>query len=644
MDRWRYAGAGLVGAVIGLATVTGPAHADSIDAQRQRYQQVKQAWDGNQMDVVSQLMPTLRDYPLYPYLEYRALSQDLSQASSAQIKAFTDANPTLPPARSLSARFVNELAQRQDWPGLLAFSPQPPKPVSARCNFYYAKWATGQQQAAWDGAKEIWLNGHSLPESCNKLFGVWDQAGQRGPLAILERMRLAMKEGNTNLVNVLSKQLPIEYQTMGSALAALQDNPATLEGFARSVGPTDLTRQATIISFARLARDDVENARAMLPTLVRLQKMDDSDRLDLEESVAWRLMGTDATPEQAAWRDNVILRGHSTSLLERRIRMSLGQGDMRAVAAWLDRLPEDARQKEEWRYWQAAVLINQGRKSEGGQILRDLMQGRGFYPMVAAQELGANYVVNVARAVAPPPALTKRPEIARVRELMYWNMDNLARNEWSSLVSSLSRPEQEGLARYAFEQQWPDLSVQATISGKLWDHLEERFPLAWHNEFRRATDDKGISQSYAMAIARQESAWNPKAQSPVGAAGLMQLMPATAKHTAEMFNISSYMNTSQLLDPRTNIELGTTYLEYVYQMFGRNRILSSVAYNAGPGRVTTWLGNSAGRIDAVAFIESIPFSETRGYVKNVLAYDVFYRYFLRQPAKVLTDAEWQRRY
>lgn len=644
VDKWRFLGAGGMVVSALIAGGAGSARADTIDAQRMRYQQVKQAWDGNQMDVVAQLMPGLRDYPLYPYLQYRELSQNISSASMTDIKTFTDANPTLPPAHTLATRFVNELANRQDWQGLLMFSPEPPKPVSARCNFYYAKWATGQQQAAWDGAKEIWLNGHSLPDSCTKLFTVWDQAGQRGPLAILERMRLAMKEGNTGLVNALSKQLPIEYQTMGNALAALQDNPATLEGFARSVGPTDLTRQATIVTFSRLARDDVENARAMLPTLVRLQKMSDSDRLDMEEAIAWRLMGTDATPEQAAWRDNVILRGHSTTLLERRIRMSLGQGDMRGVAAWLDRLPDDARQNDEWRYWQAVILINQGRKSEGDAILRDLMQGRGFYPMVAAQELGAHYVVNVARAVQPSPELIKRPEIARVRELMYWNMDNLARNEWSALVSSLSRPEQEGLARFAFLQQWPDLSVQATISGKLWDHLEERFPLAWHNDFRRATDDKGISQSYAMAIARQESAWNPKAQSPVGAAGLMQLMPSTAKHTAQMFNISSYMNTSQLLDPQTNIQLGTTYLEYVYQMFGRNRILSSVAYNAGPKRVTTWLDNSAGRIDAVAFIESIPFSETRGYVKNVLAYDVFYRYFLRQPAKVLTDAEWQRRY
>ncbi len=627
-----------------LIVMAGSAKADSIEAQRQRYLQVKQAWDNNQMEVVNQLMPSLGDYPLYPYLEYRALSADLGQVDIGQIKAFTAAHPTLPPARSLPARFINELARRQDWQSLLVFSPEPPKPMAARCNYYYAQWATGNQQVAWQGARTLWLNGHSLPESCNKLFGVWDQAGERSPLATLERIRLAMKEGNTSLVNYLSKQLPSEYQTMGNALAALQDNPAMVEGFARSVGPTDLTRDATGMALARLARQNVENARDMIPTLARLQKMSPDQRLAMEESVAWQLMGSDATAEQIRWRDAVILRGHSTALLERRIRSSLGQGDMGAVQAWLDRLPDDARQKDEWRYWRAALMIDNGRKSQGEPILRELMKERGFYPMVAAQKLGVSYPINVAQAVKPSPSLGKSPEIARVRELMYWNMDNLARSEWSGLILSRSKPEQEALARYAFEQKWPDLSVQATISGKLWDHLEERFPLAWHREFRQATDEKGISQSYAMAIARQESAWNPKVRSPVGAAGLMQLMPATAQQTAQMFGVGNYSNSSQLLDPQTNITLGTAYLEYVYQMFGRNRILSSVAYNAGPGRVNTWLGNSAGRIDAVAFIESIPFSETRGYVKNVLAYDVFYRYFLRQPAKVLTDAEWQRRY
>lgn len=98
------------------------------------------------------------------------------------------------------------------------------------------------------------------------------------------------------------------------------------------------------------------------------------------------------------------------------------------------------------------------------------------------------------------------------------------------------------------------------------------------------------------------------------------------------------------VDPETNINIGTSYLQYVYQQFGNNRIYASAAYNAGPGRVRTWQGNSAGRIDAVAFVESIPFSETRGYVKNVLSYDAYYRYFMGQQDKLFSDTEWRQRY
>lgn len=629
---------------LGLTAFSCAVLADSLDAQRQRYQQIKQAWDSNQMDRVAQLMPTLRQYPLFPYLQYRELTQDLSKAGLLEVNDFIKQNPTLPPAKTLASRFVNELTRREDWRTLLAFSPRAPKPVAARCNYYYAKWAIGEQQAAWNGADALWMSGKTLPSACDKLFSVWQGAGKQTPLSILERMKLALKESNSVLVNSLYRQLPSEYQTMGDALVRLQHDPTTLVAFARSVGPTDFTRAVAAIAFERLARQDVENARTMIPTITRLQKMSESKQLGLEEAVAWRLMGSDATYEQTQWRDRVILRSQSPALLERRVRMALGSGDRQGVATWLAHLPAESRNKDEWRYWRASMLLDEGKRTEGEAILRNLMTERGFYPMVAAQKLNATYPVRVVAAAKPSASLVDKPEIARVRELMYWNMDNLARSEWSSFVASRSRPEQEALARYAFEQQWADLSVQATIVGKLWDHLEERFPVAWPQAFRRATDDKGITQSYAMAIARQESAWNPKARSPVGATGLMQVMPRTAQHMVQMFKIPGYVGPSQLLEPLTNITIGTRYLEYVYQQFGRNRILSTSAYNAGPSRVNTWLSNSAGRIDSLAFIESIPFSETRAYVKNVLAYDAFYRYLMHRPAKVLTEAEWQRRY
>ncbi|WP_435947132.1 murein transglycosylase [Dryocola sp. BD586] len=636
---WRMLAAGVC-----LATIAGVARADSLDEQRSRYAQIKQAWDNRQMDVVQQMLPGLQDYPLYPYLQYRLLTDDLMNEPTVAVSQFIQANPTLPPARALKSRFVNELARREDWRGLLAFSPEPPGTTEAKCNYYYAKWNTGQADAAWSGAKELWLSGKNLPASCDRLFSAWRSSGTQDPLAYLERIRLAMKEGNASLVTNLANQMPADYQTIASSLISLQNDPNTVLTFARTVGATDFTRQAAAVAFTRIARQDAENARLMIPSLVQAQQLNEDQAQQLKETVAWLLMGNDITSEQASWRDDVIMRSQSTSLIERRVRMALGAGDRAGLNTWLARLPMDAKEKDEWRYWQADLLLERGREDEAKEILRSLMQQRGFYPMIAAQRLGEDYPLRVDKAVAVNPALVQGPEMARVRELMYWNMDNTARSEWANLITSRSKPEQEGLARYAFDQNWWDLSVQATIAGKLWDHLEERFPLAYKETFARYVSGKDISQSYAMAIARQESAWNPKVRSPVGASGLMQVMPATAAHTAQKFGIAGYSSPGQLLDPDTNINIGTTYLESVYQQFENNRIFSSAAYNAGPGRVRTWLGNSAGRIDAVAFVESIPFSETRGYVKNVLAYDAYYKYFMGKSAPLLTDAEWRRRY
>lgn len=637
---WR-----LLAASVCLLTISSVARADSLDQQRSRYAQIKQAWDNRQMDVVEQLMPTLRDYPLYPYLEYRQITGDLMNTPTLTVTRFVQANPTLPPARTLKNRFVNELARRQDWHGLLAFSPDKPGTAEAQCNYYYAKYNVGDTQGAWEGAKTLWLTGQSRPNACDPLFSAWRASGTQDPLAYLERIRLAMKAGNTGLVKALASQMPAEYQTIATAITDLANNPSTVLTFARSTGATDFTRQLAAVAFTSVARQDVENARLMIPALVQAQQLNDEQAQELRDTVAWRLMGSDVTDEQARWRDDAIMRSQSTSLVERRVRMALGTGDRSGLNTWLARLPMEAKEKDEWRYWQADLLMERGRDDEARGILLSLMQQRGFYPMVAAQRLGEPYALRVEKAPgAISSALTSGAEMARVRELMYWNQDNTARSEWANLVSSRSQTEQAQLARYAFDQHWWDLSVQATIAGKLWDNLQERFPLAYNDLFVRYTSGKDIPQSYAMAIARQESAWNPKVKSPVGASGLMQIMPGTATHTVKMFNLPGYSNPAQLLDPETNINIGTSYLQYVYQQFENNRIFASAAYNAGPGRVRTWLGNSAGRIDAVAFIESIPFSETRGYVKNVLAYDAYYRHFMGQKEDVLSSNEWQRRY
>lgn len=618
--------------------------ADSLNAQRQRYQQIKQAWDSKQMDEVSRLMPTLSSYPLYPYLEYRQLSQGLSALSVADADKFMTRYPTLPLSRNLQNNFINELANRQDWLGILEFSPESPDSVAARCNYFYAKWASGEKQVAYHEAKTIWLSSKSLPEDCDKLFIEWRNAGNQTALITLERIRIATHADNMSLVNQLISQLPDNYKTIVDGLSKLQKNPASVETFAHNFTPTNFTREETRLAFAKLAGKNVDKASAILPQISRQQKMSKEEHQALENIIAGHLMDNSVTSNQALWRDAALEKGGSSDLIERRIRLALGNGDKQGMARWIAKLPQSVATKDEWRYWYADGLLENGQCSKGKVILQELTKARGFYPMVAAQRLGIPYPVLMDKATKPTQALIQRPEVDRVRELMFWGQDNLARNEWRNLILSLNKPEQEGLARYAYEQDWADLSVQATIVAKLWDHIEERFPLAYPNLFKASTNDKNISISFAIAIARQESAWNPQAQSSVGARGLMQLMPATAKQVAKQNDVIHYNNVSQLFDPETNIQLGTSYLEYTFQTFDQNRILAAAAYNAGPNRVRSWLNNSAGKLDAVAFVESIPFSETRGYVKNVLAYDLFYRSFMNKAPIVMTDTEWERHY
>lgn len=477
---WRLLAAGVC-----LLTVSSVARADSLDEQRSRYAQIKQAWDNRQMDVVEQMMPSLKDYPLYPYLEYRQITDDLMNQPAVTVTNFVRANPTLPPARALQSRFVNELARREDWRGLLAFSPEKPGTTEAQCNYYYAKWNTGQSEEAWQGAKELWLTGKSQPNACDKLFSVWRASGKQEPLAYLERIRLAMKAGNTGLVTVLAGQMPADYQTIASAIISLANDPNTVLTFARTTGATDFTRQMAAVAFASVARQDAENARLMIPSLAQAQQLNEDQIQELRDIVAWRLMGNDVTDEQAKWRDDAIMRSQSTSLIERRVRMALGTGDRSGLNTWLARLPMEAKENDEWRYWQADLLLERGREAEAKEILHQLMQQRGFYPMVAAQRIGEEYELKIDKAPQNiDSALTQGPEMARVRELMYWNLDNTARSEWANLVKSKSKTEQAQLARYAFNNQWWDLSVQATIAGKLWDHLEERFPLAYNDLFK----------------------------------------------------------------------------------------------------------------------------------------------------------------
>ena len=288
-----------------------------------------------------------------------------------------------------------------------------------------------------------------------------------------------------------------------------------------------------------------------------------------------------------------------------------------------------------------AKIAAQVSDKDAKQRLEALSKERGFYPMLAAVKLGHSYKLEMPRIPQESNIQEKyATELAEIAELRQLDRLGAAKQRWRFLLEKLSQEEQLqiALSQYANEQNWFELGVDGSIIAKAWDYIGLRLPNAYSQYFDialsnvnlsatepQAIVDNRVTKTFAMAIARQESAWNPMAQSSANARGLMQLLPSTAQKTAENQQLP-YNGELDLFKPLNNILLGTAHLNELNAKYPNNRILIASAYNAGASRVEKWLARSNGKLAMDEFIASIPFFETRGYVQNVLTYDFYYQH------------------
>jgi len=228
--------------------------------------------------------------------------------------------------------------------------------------------------------------------------------------------------------------------------------------------------------------------------------------------------------------------------------------------------------------------------------------------------------------------------IQRARELYIIGDELAARREWHHAISSMSDEQISIAGKRAESWGWHRDGIQAMIQVRHWDDIQLRVPLAYQEHVDIAARATAISPHLVFAIARQESAFIADARSSAGALGLMQLMPATAQQTATRAGMR--VTNHDLLQPETNITLGSRYLSQLLNEFNGNRILAAAAYNAGPTRVRQWLSkDTQNSLPFDIWIETIPFGETRGYVQNVLAYSVIYGYRLGDVKPFITEGE-----
>lgn len=519
--------------------------------------------------------------------------------------------------------------------------------------------------------EKLWLNNTELPND-TQLWTAWYSQGGRTPDKIYQKAEMLFSKNDAKGLKILTKELEKiknakEDEQIAAHLALYQDllkNPANLKTLADTSPLIDnntnsiINKFAVVQGFARYLRTIPENMNE--PTFTLYEQWAKNWQLNETELRDWKIafisrFFDNESPHFVQWRDQELLKLNADNLIERRLRTAIRQ--QTDLFTWLNALSNEAKQKQEWRYWMAKTSA-QASDKDAKQHLEALSKERGFYPMLAAVKLGHSYKLEMPKIPQEPNIQEKyATELAEIAELRQLDRLGAAKQRWRSLLEKLPKEKQLALSQYANEQNWFELGVDGAIIAKAWDYIGLRLPNAYSQYFDialsnvnlsetepQAIVDNRVTKTFAMAIARQESAWNPMAQSSANARGLMQLLPSTAQKTAENQQLP-YNGESDLFKPLNNILLGTAHLNELNAKYPNNRILIASAYNAGASRVEKWLARANGKLAMDEFIASIPFFETRGYVQNVLTYDFYYQNLQnKEKLQTFSKEEYDRLY
>ncbi|QYJ88023.1 transglycosylase SLT domain-containing protein [Shewanella mesophila] len=621
--------------------LVGQVSASQLTDLQQKYLEAREALTQNDLSHFKLLRQKLDGYPLTPYLDFHADMDNILGYPGTKAFAAIEGFKDTPLYQSARYRYLVNAGQAKRWQDFLKISPDLPNNTALQCFYYRAQLAQNQAEMAYNGAEKLWLYGRSRPKECDPLFKAWEKSGHRTQELLWSRMLLAFNASEFSLLRYLaSKTTP--HKTEAQRLLAVYKDPRSLRHSKQYMAKAPIYADIVDAGLRRLARKDLDKAITLFLSYEKAHRFNDYQGAKLS-----RFFIRKALVRQEArlkgFIDQRLPSIDSDDLKELRLRWAIRENDQQTLNSLLPLLTKEKQAKARWQYWLSQSQIAQTDQQE---ILDKLAQQRNFYGFTAANLLMQDFQLqhqNTALDTMLTPALNKDLGLARVVELLAIDKQIDARAEWVLLLNRHNKAMRAQYALLAQQNRWHDLAVQASIQGQLWTDMDLRFPQAANDAFNRASKQAGVDIDEIRAIARRESAFYPYATSGVGARGLMQLMPATAKEIAKKSGIK-YRNQKSLYDIDINTQLGSRYYASLLERFDNNRVLATAAYNAGPHRVSRWLKQSNGQLDVMAFIESIPFTETREYVQAVLSYRVIYQIKQNKPAQLFSKEELSFKY
>jgi soluble lytic murein transglycosylase len=606
-----------------VLAAAGPAPQDpSIEAQRSAFVATEAALKAGAMDRYRELAAGLIGYPLYPYLRYQELARDPAGPADGAVRQFLADYPDSYLADRLRIAWLKRLAAEERW-AEYAGAYRPDGSDERECLYRGALLATGRQVEALNGLEPLWLTAEAGPAACAPVFDAWSAAGRLTPGLVWQRIALALGANRPKVTAEVARYLPAADAPYLDLWLAVHRAPGLAKDPATFAEPHpqrgDLIAHAIARLAARapqIAADAWDRLRAVYQVpLPAAEAAEAAVGLALAE--AGDAAGLTRLDAIHATVENAELQG-------RRLRAALKVGDWARVAAWVAGMPEGEEKQDLWRYWQARAEAALGHADLAEDLYRQAAGARSLWGFLAAERVGLPYRLDPRPTPADPERvarLSTDPTLARIVELRALDRSPDMRREWARVTAGLGAEDLMAVAVVAQGLDWPDQAIRSLAKSGYWDDLVLRFPLGYRGLVRAQAAATGLPDAWIYAVLREESTFDPGSGSPAGAIGLMQLMPDTAREVARAAG-RRLPSRGDLLDPATNIALGSAYLAAMGARYGAHPALATAAYNAGPHRVDKWL--PATPMPADLWIATIPFPETRNYVRRVLAYGVIY--------------------
>tara|TARA_R110002096_G_scaffold223000_1_gene411964 strand:+ start:22425 stop:24407 length:1983 start_codon:yes stop_codon:yes gene_type:complete len=613
--------------IVGILTLPASVSAAStIEQQRQLFRDVYPTVERGSWSAVEGLtaaeLQSLQQYVLWPDLRAAWLRANIRNVPAGDVNAFVQQYGTLKPARELRYRHALNYVRNGDLQSYLGIYQQfyqgqdIPK---LDCLALQAELQAGRFQRVDARALDLWMVGKSQVDECDPVFKYLGNRQRLGVLEYQSRYELAIDARNFSLAKWLAKKIDQQHVDVATRWQQAQANPEDfLRAHLRLRGDVTLSEQIAY-ALERLTYRDPSIALELWQAALARHPFSEAQKARTARHIAlWT--ARDQLPGAYTLLRNLAPAAQNDEVLRWQARVSLRHANWQDLLADIAAMTDTERNTEEWRYWRSIALQRLGQVIAAKAELTALSRERSYYGFLAADELGVDYALSHSDLAADEQQLRTlegRPEITRARELFFVGQDSRGRSEWDAALRGLTADEKAQAAILADRWGWHSRAIAAAASLGEYDDLSLRYPLPYQQTFKEFSTAASIAPTWAYGIARSESLFMRDVRSRAGAIGLMQLMPATGRDVAREIKLP-YSGWTTLVDPASNIRLGTTYLAKMADRYNGNQVLATAAYNAGPHRVDAWLPEN-GTVDARIWIENIPFNETRKYVKRVLA-------------------------